>query len=238
VVHVRETLVGPRQLPFLTLTQATPEHPQRINTKVHRSYNVCAQKKVAQNVEVAAKLDMKNGHRNGSGPADPTRISPFDEEDCLRVVIETPRGSRNKYAYDSEEGIFLLKKVLPAGMTFPYDFGFVPGTKAEDGDPIDVLVLIDEAAFPGCVIKARVLGTVEAEERQDREKRRNDRLIAVSVTSHAYSELREIKDLGKKQLRDLKQFFQTYQHLDGKEFEILQCTGSRKALKLIASARI
>jgi inorganic pyrophosphatase len=123
-------------------------------------------------------------------------------------------------------------------MTFPYDFGFVPGTKAEDGDPIDVLVLMDEAAFPGCVVKARILGTIEAEEKKDGEKRRNDRLIAVSLSSHAYSELREIKDLGKKQLRDLKQFFRTYQHLDGKEFEILQCTGSKKALKLISSARM
>jgi inorganic pyrophosphatase len=81
-----------------------------------------------------------------NGLADPTRLKPFDSDDkqMLRVVIETPKGSRNKFAFDPEEHIFELKKVLPAGMTFPYDFGFVPSTKADDGDPVDVLVLMDE----------------------------------------------------------------------------------------------
>src|SRR3954463_445459 len=87
-----------------------------------------------------------------NGLADPTRLKPFDsgDEQLLRVVIETPKGSRNKFAFDPKEHIFELKKVLPAGMTFPYDFGFVPSTEADDGDPVDVLVLMDEPAFAGC----------------------------------------------------------------------------------------
>jgi inorganic pyrophosphatase len=72
-----------------------------------------------------------------------------------RVVVETPKGSRNKFAYDPDDHVFELKWVLPAGMTFPYDFGFVPSTKVDDGDPIDVLVLMDEPAFAGCVLSCR-----------------------------------------------------------------------------------
>src|ERR1700676_557116 len=87
--------------------------------------------------------------RNGirSGLADPARLEPIvddDDDEIIKVVIETPKGSRNKYAFDPEERTFTLKKVLAAGMTFPYDFGFVPSTLAEDGDPVDVLVLMDE----------------------------------------------------------------------------------------------
>jgi len=94
-------------------------------------------------------MSKKNGIR--SALADPSRLNPRDSADkqMLRVVIETPKGSRNKFAFNPDEHIFELKKVLPAGMTFPYDFGFVPSTKADDGYPIDVLVLMDEPAFPG-----------------------------------------------------------------------------------------
>jgi inorganic pyrophosphatase len=76
-----------------------------------------------------------------SGLADPTRLKPFDLEDkqLLRVVIETPKGSRNKSAFDPDQHVLELKKVLPAGMTFPDDFGFVPSAEADDGDPVDVL---------------------------------------------------------------------------------------------------
>ena len=91
-----------------------------------------------------------------NGLADPIQLKPFDSDDkqLLRVVIETPKGSRNKFAFNPKEHIFELKKVLPAGMEFPYDFGFVPSTKADDGDPVDVLVLMDEPAFPGCALCA------------------------------------------------------------------------------------
>jgi inorganic pyrophosphatase len=92
--------------------------------------------------------------KNGSPKkalADPTRLRPHDLDDkkLIQVIIETPKGSRNKYAFDAKQKVFQLKKVLPAGMAFPYDFGFVPSTEADDGDPVDVLVLMDEPAFPG-----------------------------------------------------------------------------------------
>jgi len=99
-----------------------------------------------------------------NGLADPSRLKPFDPNDkqLFRVVIETPKGSRNKFAFDPDEHIFHLKRVLPSGMEFPYDFGFVPSTKADDGDPIDVLVLMDEPAFPGCVLSCRPMQAVPA----------------------------------------------------------------------------
>jgi len=98
--------------------------------------------------------------------ADPSVLSPRDEDDkqLFRVVVETPKGSRNKYAFDPDNRVFELKKVLPAGMAFPYDFGFLPSTKGGDGDPLDVLVLMDEPAFPGCVLKCRVIGVIEGEQ--------------------------------------------------------------------------
>ena len=95
--------------------------------------------------------------------SDPSRLPPLDADSdaTIQVIIETPKGSRNKYAFDVEQKIFELSKVLPAGMAFPYDFGFIPSTKAEDGDPTDVLVLMDEPAFPGCLLKCRVVGVIE-----------------------------------------------------------------------------
>ena len=91
-----------------------------------------------------------------SALADPSRLSPVDRDarQTIQVVIETPKGSRNKYAFDPVQKVSQLKKVPPAGMAFPYDFGFVPSTKAEDGDPVDALVLMDEPAFPGRLLNA------------------------------------------------------------------------------------
>jgi len=108
----------------------------------------------------------KNNGKNRAALADPSRLNPFDSDDkqVLRVVVETPKGSRNKFAFDPDQHLFELKKVLPTGMAFPYDFGFVPSTEAEDGDPIDVLVLMDEPAFPGCVLKCRPIGVIEGEQ--------------------------------------------------------------------------
>jgi len=112
---------------------------------------------------------------------DLSQLKPLDAKDegMIKVVIETPKGSRNKYAFDPKERVFELKKVLPAGMTFPYDFGFVPQTEAEDGDPVDVMVLMDEAAFPGCVLKCRPIGVMEGKQGEKKDWERNDRIIAI-----------------------------------------------------------
>ncbi len=111
------------------------------------------------------------------------RIDAIDSETgCVNVVIETPKGSRNKYAYDGELAVFTLGGVLPAGAVFPFDFGFVPSTLGEDGDPLDVLLLLDESVPPGCLVKARLIGAIEAKQTEpDGKQMRNDRLLAVAA---------------------------------------------------------
>src|SRR5512140_3715812 len=112
--------------------------------------------------------------------ADPSELPCLTVDGkTINVIIETPKGSRNKFAFDEKRKIFQLKKVLPVGMAFPYDFGFVPSTLAEDGDPVDVLVLMDEPAFPGCLLSCRPVGVIEGEQKSKESKQRNDRIIAV-----------------------------------------------------------
>src|SRR3954468_15152110 len=89
------------------------------------------------------------------------------ERDELIVIVETPKGSQNKYEYEPRSGSFILAGVLPAGAVFPFDFGFVPSTLGEDGDPLDVLLLMDAAAFSGCIVYARLIGVIEAEQTED-----------------------------------------------------------------------
>src|SRR2546421_8211911 len=112
--------------------------------------------------------------------ANPLRLPPLDDNGRVQVVIETPKGSRSKYAFDPDQRAFKLKKVLPEGMVFPHDFGFIPSTEAEDGDPLDVLLLMDQPAFPGCLVEARLIGVIEGEQSEDGKKERNDRLLAVA----------------------------------------------------------
>ena len=102
----------------------------------------------------------------------------------VQVVVETPRGSRNKYKFDERTGRMKLSKVMPEGMVFPYDFGFFPEPRGEDGDPLDVLILCDEPTFPGCQIDSRPVGAILANQRSAGQKEmKNDRLIAVAKAS-------------------------------------------------------
>ena len=181
----------------------------------------------------------RNGvRRNGvrSGLADPSHLNPIvddDNDELIKVVIETPKGSRNKYAFDPEERTFTLKKVLPCGMSFPYDFGFVPSTEADDGDPVDVLVLMDEPAFPGCVLECRLIGVIEGEQGDGKEKERNDRLMAVEVGNHSWADIKHVADLGKKFLKELEEFFVNYHQLTGKEYRVLDVKGPGAARKCV-----
>jgi inorganic pyrophosphatase len=171
--------------------------------------------------------------------ADPTLLKPFDRDDkrLLRVVIETPKGSRNKFAFDPRESVFELKKVLPSGMTFPYDFGFVPSTRADDGDPVDVLVLMDEPAFPGCVLSARIIGVIEGEQTNGRNKIRNDRIVAVEKGAHSWEDIKTISDLGKPFEKELEEFFINFHKLLGKTYRVLGLHGEGRARRLVKSSR-
>src|SRR5688572_18061189 len=122
------------------------------------------------------------------------KLKPFDD-DCLTVVIDTPKGSQNKFAYEPKFGAFVLKGVLPAGAVFPFDFGFVPSTRAADGDPVDVLVLMDAPAFVGCIVPSRLIGAIQAEQTEDGKTDRNDRLLAVAANSITHKSIRNLDDV-------------------------------------------
>jgi inorganic pyrophosphatase len=152
-------------------------------------------------------------------------------------VVETPAGSRNKFSFDPEQQVFHIKSVLPAGMVFPYEFGFVPQTKAEDGDPIDVLLLMDEPAYPGVLVKARLIGVIEGEQKQGKKTVRNDRLVGVSAVSHKYANVRRFKDLPEKWLDEIAKFFVNYAGQQGKDFRVLGVKGEDEAMTLVQRAR-
>ena len=130
-----------------------------------------------------------------------------------------------------------LKKVLPAGMTFPYDFGFVPSTEADDGDPVDVLVLMDEPAFPGCVLSCRPIGVIEGEQEGKKRNERNDRIIAVERDAYSWADVKTVDNLGKEFCRELEEFFVNYHKLTGKQYRVLALKGPDQAKKLVKSGK-
>jgi len=167
-----------------------------------------------------------------------TKLSPFPKKGILRAVIETPKGSRNKFDYDPKQKVFSLAKVLPQGLVFPFDFGFIPQTKGEDGDPLDVLVLLAEPVPAGCVVDCRLVGAILAIQREKNGKPvRNDRFIAVSLAADEFADFREPDDLPGKMLREIEEFFVTYNKLGGKTFKVLGVKGPKAALKMITAAR-
>jgi inorganic pyrophosphatase len=138
----------------------------------------------------------------------------------INVVIDTPRGSRNKYKYDEKLGVLRLSRILPVGMTFPFDFGSVPRTLAEDGDALDVLVLMDAPTFPGCLVSVRLLGALVAIQRKGQKIVRNDRLIAVPETPVNRPAFQSLDDVGKARLDEIAQFFVSYNRIQGREFKL------------------
>ena len=165
-----------------------------------------------------------------------SRLTPFapGAPGRLRVIIETPQGSRNKFDYDEELGLFKLGGVLPAGAVFPFDFGFVPSTLGGDGDPLDVLVLMDEAAFAGCLVEVRLLGVVEAlQTEEDGERTRNDRLIGVAASARNHREVHALEQLSGNLLDEIEHFFVSYNEMKGKRFEPLGRYGAERAREVV-----
>jgi inorganic pyrophosphatase len=151
----------------------------------------------------------------------------------VNVIIETPKGSRNKFKYDERLGLFRLGKVLPLGASFPYDFGFIPSTRAEDGDPVDLLVLMDEPTFPGCLVGVRLLGVLTAEQTQGGKTVRNDRLIGAAVTPYNRPEIHALHELGRGRLDELEHFFVSYNEAEGRRFKPVGRRGPKAAEQLV-----
>lgn len=155
-----------------------------------------------------------------------------DARSC-RAVVECPQGARGKYAFDPQLQAFTLKRLLPAGMSFPLDFGFVPSTHAEDGDPLDIMVLHDEPLPMGVVIEVRLIGVIEAEQTEDGQTKRNDRLLGVAAESLIYATATTVKDLAPNLVETLTSFWIQYERLRGVGFEIIAVKGAAEAVRRV-----
>jgi inorganic pyrophosphatase len=150
-----------------------------------------------------------------------------------RAVIETPKGSRNKFKYDIETKMFKLGGLLPEGMSFPFDFGFIPSTVGGDGDPLDILVLMDAPACVGCLIDVRIVGLICAEQSEDGETEENDRLLGVAIHSYNHQNIRSLSELDSHILDQIEMFFVSYNKQRGKKFRVTGTGGPKKGIKAV-----
>jgi inorganic pyrophosphatase len=166
-----------------------------------------------------------------------SRLPVLDEDENVRTVIETPKGSRAKLAFDEKLEAFVVKKVLPEGMSFPFDFGFIPSTLGGDGDPLDVLVLMDEPAMAGVVVPSRLVGVIEARQTErDGKSEDNDRLIAVASVSNLFRDVKTLKDLPDAVIDQIEHFFVSYNEQAGKQFEPVGRHGPKRARHILDDA--
>jgi inorganic pyrophosphatase len=150
-----------------------------------------------------------------------------------RAIIETPKGCRNKFDYDPDSGLFMLGDLLPEGMMFPFDFGFLPSTLGDDGDPLDIMVLMDAPAHMGCLMEVRIVGIISAEQTEDGKTETNDRLLGVAIHSYDHEDLKSIDDVSKTLLDQVEAFFVSYNKQRGKKFKVTGTGGPNKALNFL-----
>ena len=149
------------------------------------------------------------------------------------VVIDTPRGSNNKYSYAKDLAVFRLTKVLPLGFAFPYDFGFIPSTLGADGDALDVLVLTQSPLQLGILVEVKLIGVIEGKQMEKRETIRNDRLLGVIQTEANAPRHKHISTIASSQLDEIEHFFVAYNEIAGKTFKPLRRAGPRAAHALV-----
>jgi inorganic pyrophosphatase len=162
----------------------------------------------------------------------PTR----DADGLVHVVVDTPRGSRNKLKYDEALGCFRLSRILPLGHAFPYDFGSVPRTRAPDGDALDVLVLLEAPTFPGCLVTVRLIGGLAARQTERGKTIRNDRLIGAPQTPTNPAAFHVLEELGDARLDEIEHFFVSYNAAQGRRFEPTGRLGPEDAEKRLGEA--
>lgn len=148
---------------------------------------------------------------------DLSRIPAQPEPGLINVLIEIPAGSKNKYEFDKDMGAFILDRVLYASVKYPYDYGFVPNTLADDGDPLDGMVIMDQPTFPGCVIAARPIGMLEMIDGGDRD----EKILCVPAEDPRYAQVSSLEDIAGHRLDEIAEFFRTYKNLEKKVTEIL-----------------
>jgi len=161
------------------------------------------------------------------------KLPTWADGDNVYAVVETPRGSRAKLEFDPKLGAFTLAKPLLAGLTYPYDWGFIPSTKAQDGDPLDVLIIHDAATYPGLVLKCKPIGVLEVLQSSNGKKERNDRMFVVPDRSPFEGDLQDIRRLPARAIEELEKFFEATDALESKKLRFLGWRGPARAIKTI-----
>ena len=148
---------------------------------------------------------------------DLSRIPAQPKPGIVNVLIEIPAGSKNKYEFDKDINAFALDRVLFSSVQYPYDYGFIPNTLADDGDPLDGMVMMDQPTFPGCVIPARPIGMMEMIDGGDRD----EKILCVPADDPRYANVKTLDDVDQHRLDEIAEFFKTYKNLEKKECEVL-----------------
>jgi inorganic pyrophosphatase len=165
------------------------------------------------------------------------RLSPTAGPGLVNIIIDTPKGSHNKFKYDEKTLCFRLSLILPAGACFPCDFGSIPMTLAEDGDALDVLVISEAPSFTGCLITGKLIGTISGEQTEEGKTVRNDRLLAVPVTPANPALFAHIDNLPEAWVTELEHFFVSYNQMLGREYKPIGHGGPKEAEAAMAAAR-
>jgi inorganic pyrophosphatase len=149
------------------------------------------------------------------------------------VIIETPKGSKYKYKFDEAQNRFRVKKILPTGLAFPYDFGFIPGTKGDDGDPLDVMIISEDSFLPGSLLECEIIGAIKAQQTTGNETVRNDRIIGVPTMTIEKDKETALENLSQGKIKEIEDFFIYYNKIEKKEFKPLGILNAKEAWKII-----
>lgn len=149
--------------------------------------------------------------------------------EVVYAVIEIPKGSRNKYEYDKDMEAFALDRVLYSPFHYPAEYGIIPQTLWDDGDPMDIMVLMEQPTFPGCVIETRPIGIMRMIDGEDSD----DKILGVPINDPRFKDINDIDDVPKHLLDEIAHFFKEYKRLEGKTTEILGWENASKAFEAI-----
>jgi len=162
-----------------------------------------------------------------------SKLPTWADKQHVYAVVETPRGSTCKLAFDPELKVFTLAKPLMAGLTYPYDWGFIPSTEADDGDPLDVLIIHNSETYPGVVLRCKPIGVLELIQTTKGKDERNDRVFAVPDRSPLETDIADVRQLPQRAMHELEQFFRATNALEDKKLEFLGWRGPNHAVKMI-----
>jgi len=162
----------------------------------------------------------------------------FRDDGAVNVVVETPRGATVKFKYDEASGAMTVSRALPLGIAYPYDWGFIPSTRASDGDPIDAMVLWDAASYPGIVVPSRIVGVLRVDQQSARSggRERNDRLFVLPVKAARFDRVRSVMELPQRVRDEIEQFFINVVAFEGKDLRVLGFAGPDEGDRLVRDA--